>query len=167
MKTIKFKHTAKLAILIAVLFIFNSCNTTNRTALRIAEETGAKIVIANFGFTYPNSVGGVNTIIHWTNTTGKTIKYITFYVIAYNAVGDVVRCSIRRESPTVLKITGPIEHGWGRLGGQYSNVWYNRNISTLRITKIDIEFMDGTNTTLSYSDFHIMRGPRQGTFFIS
>lgn len=37
-----------------------------------------------------NSAGGVSPVLLWTNNTGKTIKYITFYMTPYNAVDDPV-----------------------------------------------------------------------------
>ena len=37
-----------------------------------------------------NSAGGVSPIVLWNNNTGKTIKYIRFYMEPYNAVDDPV-----------------------------------------------------------------------------
>ena len=56
-----------------------------------------------------NSVGGVNVTIDYCNNSGKTIKYITWYMTPYNAVGDPVRCSIRGYSQVSGKTTGPVE----------------------------------------------------------
>jgi len=55
-----------------------------------------------------NSVGGVDMSIYWGNLSPKTIKYITFTVEPYNAVGDVVACEITRRTRANLKLTGPI-----------------------------------------------------------
>ena len=41
-----------------------------------------------------NSVGGVSTTIHYRNNTGKTIKYIHWYMSPYNAVNDKVKSEI-------------------------------------------------------------------------
>ena len=152
----------KLYILIAVLLIFNSCATYHGKGLQIAKNTGAKIVIDDYSPSAPNSAGGRDAIIYWTNTTNKTIKYILFHVTAYNAVGDVEVCSIKQKTSTSLQITGPIEHGKGGSGSfmgesRWSNVWYNWNIRRIRVTKIDIEFMDGTKTTLGPDECHIVR----------
>lgn len=55
----------------------------------------------------PNSAGGVDVKIYWRNDTGKTIKYITFTVTPYNAVGDQVYSEIANKSVEKLRITGP------------------------------------------------------------
>ena len=54
-----------------------------------------------------NSVGGSEPNIYWRNDSGKTIKYITFYVVPYNAVGDIVSCRITHDTYAALKATGP------------------------------------------------------------
>lgn len=56
-----------------------------------------------------NSVGGVTTNIYYCNNSDKTIKYITWYMTPYNAVGDAVACSISGQSQIAGKTTGPIE----------------------------------------------------------
>lgn len=56
-----------------------------------------------------NSVGGVTVEIYYCNNSNKTIKYITWYMTPYNAVGDAVRCSVRGYSQVSGKTTGPIE----------------------------------------------------------
>lgn len=56
-----------------------------------------------------NSVGGVTVEIYYCNNSSKTIKYITWYMTPYNAVGDPVKCSVRGYSQISGKTTGPIE----------------------------------------------------------
>ena len=56
-----------------------------------------------------NSVGGVTVDIDYSNNSNKTIKYITWYMTPYNAVGDAVRCSVRGYSQVTGKTTGPID----------------------------------------------------------
>ena len=60
-------------------------------------------------YTKINSVGGVELDITWKNMSDKTIKYITFTLMPYNAVGDLVKCEIRNSSIANCKVTGPIE----------------------------------------------------------
>lgn len=55
-----------------------------------------------------NSVGGVEPTIGWRNTSGKTIKYVDWYLTAYNRVGDPVRCDISGKSTVVAENVGPI-----------------------------------------------------------
>lgn len=54
-----------------------------------------------------NSVGGVSPQIYWANTSSKDIKYIHFYLSAWNAVGDQVYCSIRGTTEFRCNATGP------------------------------------------------------------
>ncbi|MFR5848028.1 MAG: hypothetical protein ACLUFD_00110 [Faecalibacterium sp.] len=56
-----------------------------------------------------NSVGGASPTVYYCNNSSKTIKYITWYMTPYNAVGDAVRCSIRGYSQARGLTTGPIE----------------------------------------------------------
>lgn len=75
-----------------------------------------------------NSVGGVEPSIYWRNDSGKTIKYITFTVVPYNAVGDQVSCSITGRSTMDLEITGPIETFNNENDIAYSNFYYKKGL---------------------------------------
>lgn len=48
----------------------------------------------------PNSASGVDCNIVWKNISSRTIKYITFTVVPYNAINDTVTCGIRGYSET-------------------------------------------------------------------
>lgn len=151
-----------------------------------------------------NSAGGVSPIILWTNNTGKTIKYITFYMTPYNAVDDPVVDEVTGKKTFACKVTGPVESekGLGRyyydftsgvtlvfenddemphyyqgaplyrtapkskydtIGKQDVNypsltfsqiskwdvVWYNSTTKDIRLTKVEIDYMDGTHQTLT------------------
>lgn len=106
----------------------------------------------------PNSAGGVDLDIHWVNNSDKTVKYIVFVVEPYNAVNDVVECDIRNTSVFRGKETGPIEKGNGNKPGYYWEcAWYNSTISYAKITKIEIEYMDGTKVDIPNEDIqHII-----------
>ena len=56
-----------------------------------------------------NSAGGASPRIGFKNNSGKTIKYIEFTMVPYNAVDDAVTCEIRGYSSVVGRVTGPIE----------------------------------------------------------
>lgn len=60
-------------------------------------------------YAHKNSVGGVEPTIGWRNTSGKTIKYVDWYLTAYNSVGDPVRCDISGKSTIIAESIGPIE----------------------------------------------------------
>lgn len=53
-----------------------------------------------------NSVGGVSPTIYYRNNTGKTLKYIDWYMTPYNAVNDKVRSEIIHY--TYGEVTGPV-----------------------------------------------------------
>lgn len=97
----------------------------------------------------PNSASGVDLYITWTNNSNKTIKYITFKVTPYNAVGDAQYCNIRNYSEFSGKVTGPINAGqtYGD-GGVWSNAWYNSTIKNAKLNEIDIIYMDNSTATI-------------------
>ena len=96
----------------------------------------------------PNSAGGVDLYINWVNNSDKTIKYVYFSVQAINAVGDPVKCEIRDYSIANCEDTGPYEKGEGNFGGRYWDcMWYNSTITKVKLTQIQIDYMDGTSVT--------------------
>lgn len=82
------------------------------------------------------------------NPSKKVIKYISFYVKGFNAVGDPVRASdgdyVRK-----LKGIGPVER-YSEGSWSFDDVWLTDVVSTARITKIHIIYMDGTEKTVPY-----------------
>lgn len=142
-----------------------------------------------------NSAGGAEPEIIWRNDSGKTIKYIYFRAVPYNAVGDSVSCRISGDTYARLKATGPYEpfnsnaigfsayfyyDGWcqpvfgGYTDGAYvyigstdkyyltaedynyifdnetswDAVWYNNSIQSIKITEIEVIYMDGSSETI-------------------
>jgi len=90
----------------------------------------------------PNSAGGVDLDLVWKNNTKKTIKYISFRVDPYNAVGDVVPCDIRGYYQS-FRVTGPVQSGkvYG-YGTYWDCAWYNSTIKNAKVTSVEIIFMD-------------------------
>lgn len=123
----------------------------NRNNKKVEEKNDARkiIRIKRARAFSPNSVGGVSFEILWQNRSKKTVKYAFFTVIPYNAVGDVVKCDITDNSSFRAKVTGPIKpYAWYGNGSVWSNAWYNSSISKIKITKINIRYMDGTTDNL-------------------
>lgn len=56
-----------------------------------------------------NSVGGVSPKIYYRSNSDKTIKYITWSLVAYNRVGDPVSCQIKNTPIATVQTVGPIE----------------------------------------------------------
>lgn len=148
-----------------------------------------------------NSVGGVEPTIVWRNDSGKTIKYIYFTVVPYNAVNDIVSCRITGDTYTTLKCTGPYktfdindigfsseiyldkglasiyktsseplyaipysmhyllnpkkyyltENDYNYIFNNESSwdpIWYNYSVDSIKITKVNITYMDGSTETI-------------------
>lgn len=132
-----------------------------RKAAELAKSTEQKvheiIQVHELNIDEIDSAGGVDVEIAWTNKSSKTVKYITFVVAPYNAVGDLVHSEIGNKTSVRLQETGPIATGegskWfdsiyadlrGWIGSYWSNVWYNYSVDTLKFEGIEIEYMDGT-----------------------
>ncbi len=105
----------------------------------------------------PNSAGGVSVKGKITNGSAKTIKYITIRFTPYNRVGDAVYCSIRDVSEYGLQCTGPIgpDASYTFFG---ENMWYNYSITSVRVTKAEIQYMDGTTETIPGSAISVEEG---------
>ena len=144
-----------------------------------------------------NTVAGAEPYIYWKNDSGKTIKYITFTAVPYNAVDDIVASSIGNKTYVDLQVTGPIgpagedfaergnyyfigedkfvcvcsqQNGEGIFyytdtydkvylsedeyqniyrTSSWSAIWYNGSIRKVTVTKIYVEYMDGTTETIN------------------
>ncbi len=111
-----------------------------------------------YGFqTSPDSAGGVSVAGTIVNNGTKTIKYIVLRFVPYNRVQDPVSCTIRDTSEYGLQCTGPIAPN-----ASYSffgeNMWYNHSIVTVRVTRAEIEYMDGTKETIPGSKIPLEAG---------
>lgn len=123
-----------------------------------AEELRNIIRISKFKQSNPNSAGGVDVFIGFTNNSDKTIKYIYFEVTPYNAVGDEVYSQIGNESTVLLQDTGPYQKGEGLSGTYYywQNMWYTWDISSIVLDKIEIEYTDGSTKTISGDEVNLV-----------
>ncbi len=105
------------------------------------------------GYIYPgaNSAGGVSVSGIFVNNSPKTIKYITLRFIPYNQVGDAVGCDIKKCSEYGLQCTGPVSpnHKKSFFG---ENMWYNYSIKSVKVSRVEIQYMDGTEETIQGSD---------------
>lgn len=113
-----------------------------------------------------NSAGGVSVRICYKNDTEKTIKYAKFIVVPYNAVQDQVSCSISRISEKYLSITGPIAPN-AQNRPYWENCWYNNTICTVVLTKIELEYMDGSKETLKGSDIRYGEIPKPAGCYVA
>lgn len=84
----------------------------------------------------------------FTNKTGKEIKYITFGIRPYNAVGDPVECTVSGVSLYDAKSTGPFAPN-GKFTQTLEHAWYNTNIASVKIESVEIIYMDNSTETLT------------------
>lgn len=81
-----------------------------------------------------------------TNHSKKAIKYIYFYVAAYNPVNDVI--SYHGQSTFKLTGVGPIEPSEAS-SFNFENVLYSNVIDEVKLKKIEVKYMDNTIKTYS------------------
>ena len=107
------------------------------------------ILIDNFDVSRPNSAAGVDLRIEWRFLNPrKTIRYIHFTARPYNRVGDVQTCRIRDYSDFTGYVTGPLEASAKEHSGDvWGTAWYNNDISCVRLTRVRVEYTDGSTYT--------------------
>lgn len=140
---------------VSKLGIENSDNYINVLENRIIQKAKTErkfFLIKGIGVDEINSAGGVDIFIDWGYFDySKIIKYISFTVIPYNNVGDIQTCKISGKSAITGTITGPISasdsfnpSNYG-VPTKWENVWYNNTITWIKLTKVVVEYMDGTS----------------------
>ncbi|MBZ0089856.1 MAG: hypothetical protein K8H90_05700, partial [Thermoanaerobaculia bacterium] len=99
----------------------------------------------------PDSASGVGVRVIWRHLeTGRVVKYVTFTVIPYNAVGDTVTDRLSGQAARKLRATGPFD-ARPPLSAEYDEEsswdaqWYNSTISCIHLARVDVEYMDGTS----------------------
>ncbi len=135
----------KKATVYALFIILAGCAVVQDLQFEEAKENGNILAIIGGGSYAPNSAGGVDVSIEFKNLSDKTIKYITFKVVPYNAVDDVVECEIRGISERLLKATGPIAANDVRSDMVWQDVWYNTTIKRCTAVVYKIIYMDGSS----------------------
>lgn len=89
-------------------------------------------------------VGGVEWNFKITNNTDKQIKYVSIEWNCYNAVGDIIYDEITGKSSHGVKYTGPLDAGKTTDLMRNTTLFYNHAFSSVKFTKLQVEFMDGT-----------------------
>lgn len=107
----------------------------------------------------PDSAGGTGVKIFIKNDSEKTIKYVSFEVIPYNAVNDVAPSEIGGKTNQWLTITGPINPGADHMEAQWESIWYNSTIKRVEIRTIEVEYMDGSKETFHTGEIHYEKPP--------
>lgn len=123
----------------------------------------AKPAIELMYFTFDmNSVGGVAPTVYYRNNSGKTIKYLDWYITAYNRVGDPAPDDITGSAVAQICTVGPIESF--RLERQPSG-----QVQTLSFSDADSPFHEYTDTNYWIDNNGYLESVYQdkyGNFFI-
>lgn len=134
--------TGCITFMVASVISQQSVKKETKEAIR---EKKLPLVVTHLDTASPNSVGGVDCTIVFRNLSDQKLKYVTFGVSAINAVGDHVKCEIRKSDLVNLKVTGPVSiDNFQPPINRWDNCWYNSSIREGRIVYIDVVFMDGT-----------------------
>jgi hypothetical protein len=123
--------------------VFSSGSST--ATLTVLQDSFYRAVEITYAYLRdPNTVGGCDAVVAYSNLSDKTIKYFIWRGYALNAVGDKVMCTVRDSYYFAGKDTGPYEPGETLCGGKWSAMIYNYSARKLVIYEISIEYMDGS-----------------------
>lgn len=111
------------------------------------EDIPSPIYIHSLYKTSTNSAGGVSVGIEYMANSEKPIKYISVSMSGYNNVGDRIRGSISGDYVTTGRITGPFTKHSELEYGEWDTLWYSSSTSCVKITKVKIDYMDGSSYT--------------------
>ena len=115
------------------------------------KKAASIISITEASLASPNSAGGCDYSLYYTNKSKKTIKYLYWSGCVYNAVNDLVSCEIRNRYYFSGKDTGPVAYGETG-GGCWDCIIYNYSADRLKLDDIHITYMDGTSASIASAD---------------
>ena len=119
----------------------------------LAEKLASKsqqIFVNEFKIYDVDSAGGVNVGGFFSNPNKtQAIKYLRLRATLYNAVGDAIRSEISGDSSIWLKITGPMNFSDEPKSAYWRGAWYNFTATCAKIESLQVQYMNGTVTTLA------------------
>jgi hypothetical protein len=125
----------------AIVFASGSSTAT----LTVQQDSFYRAVEITYAYLRdPNTAGGCDAVVTYSNLSDKTIKYFIWRGYALNAVGDKVMCTVRDSYYFAGKDTGPYDPGETLCGGKWGTMIYNYSARKLVIYEISIEYMDGS-----------------------
>ncbi len=123
----------------------------------VRRKASKYLTISRTKLSSPNTASGCDYTLTFTNTSSKVIKYIDWKGYAYNAVDDIVSCTIRQNSLIQGRVTGPISPGVERTG-TWEAIIYNWSAKSLRMTGMTITYMDGSKVNLTGKEISAVVG---------
>jgi hypothetical protein len=121
------------------------------TSPQVDETAGPEHFIDAFGVYTVNSAGGVEPSMTLRNPNQRSpIKYARVAIQLFDRVGKLQTSSIGGGSPTKwLSFTGPLKYEDAPDKGRWDPVWYNHSGWCIKITQIQIDFLDGSKRSFS------------------
>lgn len=114
-----------------------------------AHERGCPIALSAV-YGERNYLDGIDVEVTWRNISGHAIKYCNMEIYLKNQVDERVRCEITGHDSVVLQFTGPFEPDFVHMGAHrgHKAALYHINAASVHISRIWVEFMDGTRSDL-------------------
>ena len=134
----------KYLAICAAVFALGGCVTT---APKVQNSTDQPITVVKHGMNV-SALGGYSYRGYFYNTSPRVMKYVDFYVVPMNAVGDPVEDGLTGKSTTGLRYTGFIGPGGAKSGSFDGARWYNDSIKCVKVEKIEITYLDDTTETI-------------------
>ncbi len=113
-------------------------------------EIGHREIVGNRWSKGPSLADIFSILVHFKYTGPKAIKYVTFTFIPYNEVGDAMLCGQRTETEFKGRVVGPIEPNSKHVT-EWENVWASKIIAYAKIVSAYIQYMDGSEETITLS----------------
>jgi len=141
---------------LAVVVLSTACSSLDKADRIRARDEKLPVIITAANISVPNAIDGVTLLVSWANTSTKSIKYVKFEAQPYNAVGDPVRCDVRKAGRREFTCTGPFNPGDpdGSIfdGFKFRHAWYNGSIRCVEIVACEVIFMDNSSEIFQEAD---------------
>jgi hypothetical protein len=136
--------------------VLPACSSLSTADQIRARDEKLPVVITAANISVPNAIDGVTLLVSWANTSTKPIKYVKFEAQPYNAVGDPVKCDVRKSGRREFTCTGPFNPGYpdGSIfdGFKFRHAWYNGSIRCVEIVSCEVIYMDNSSEIFQEAD---------------
>ena len=172
------RHAAIVLALALSGLVLPACSSLSTADQIRARDEKLPVVITAANISVPNAIDGVTLLVSWANTSTKAIKYVKFEAQPYNAVGDPVKCEVRKSGRREFTCTGPFfpsgPDGRSSLdvllnnlrdpldpsypdgsifdGFKFRHAWYNGSIRCVEIVSCEVIYMDNSSEIFQEAD---------------
>lgn len=145
-----------LVSVLTLIAMLPACSSLDKADQIRARDEKLPVIITAANISVPNAIDGVTFLVSWANTSTKSIKYVKFEAQPYNAVGDPVRCDVRKAGRREFTCTGPFNPGYpdGSIfdGFKFRHAWYNGSIRCVEIVACEVIYMDNSSEIFQEAD---------------